>query len=180
MEFGLYAQGSANYLRVFPRDQLLILTDLDMRNSSLEVFKRVCRFLEIDDTFVPMGISVPRNQGAYSSAFLSFIQSMNHRGVTHDLSTGLVTLRPGFVGWTARRLALLGSRLSAATRVFLREQEPDVSLKTRAGLLDFYLPDIVKLEAMTKFDLSEWKVLRQTRKILPGAVSSRNKAQNAS
>jgi hypothetical protein len=66
------------------------------------------------------------------------------------------------LGWGARRLALLGSRLSAATRIFVREQEPAVSPNTRAALLDFYLPDIVKLEAMTNIDLSAWKVLRQT------------------
>jgi len=180
MEFGLYAEGIANYLRVFPRDQLLILTDLDMRNGSRDVFTRVCRFLEIDDTFVPMGLSVPRNQGVYFSPFLSFIQSMNHYGQTFDVSTGLVTLRPGFLGWSARRLALFGSRLSAATRILVREQEPAVSFKTRAALLGFYLQDIVKLEAMMEIDLSEWKVLHQTREVLPGAVSSRSKTGNVS
>lgn len=162
MEFGLYSEGIANYLRVFPRMQLLILTDLDMRKSSLDVFARACRFLEIDDTFVPMNISMPRNQGAYFSPFLSFIQSMNHYGQTFDASTGLVTLRPGLLGWSARHLALLGSRLSAATRLLVREQEPDVSCETRAGLLAFYLPDIVKLEAMMNIDLVAWKISPQT------------------
>jgi hypothetical protein len=133
-----------------------------MRDSSLEVFKRACRFLAIDDTFVPMGVSVPRNQGVYFSPFLSFVQSMTQLGQTYDGATGLVALRPGLLGWGARRLALLGSRLSAATRIFVREQEPAVSPNTKAALLDFYLPDIVKLEAMTNIDLSAWKVLRQT------------------
>jgi hypothetical protein len=95
----------------------------------------------------------------YFSPLLSFIQSMNNRGLAFDASTGLETVRPGLAGWSARRLALLVSRLSAATRRFVRQQEPAVSLKTRAGLLDFYLPDIVKLEAMTKLDLSAWKRL---------------------
>jgi hypothetical protein len=162
MGFGLYSEGIANYRRVYPRERLLILTDLDMRDSSLEVFKRACRFLAIDDTFVPMGVSVPRNQGVYFSPFLSFVQSMTQLGQTYDGATGLVALRPGLLGWGARRLALLGSRLSGATRIFVREQEPAVSPNTKAALLDFYLPDIVKLEAMTNIDLSAWKVLRQT------------------
>jgi Sulfotransferase family len=161
MGFGLYAEGIANYRRVFPPEQLLILTDLDMRNSSLDVFKRVCRFLEIDDGFVPRGISVPRNQGVYSSPLLSFVQSLNQRGRTYHASTGLDTLRPGFAGWGARRLAILVSRVSAAMRIFVRQQEPSVSLKTRAGLLAFYLPDIQKLEKMTDIELSAWKDLRQ-------------------
>jgi hypothetical protein len=161
MGFGLYSEGIANYRRVFPSEQLLILTDLDMRKGSLEVFRRVCRFLEVDDSFVPMGISVPRNQGVYFSPFLSFIQSMNHYGQTYHASTGLGTMRPGLIGWSARRLAVLGSRLSAATRIFVRQQEPAVSLKTREGLLDFYMPDIVKLEALTNLDLAAWKTLRE-------------------
>lgn len=157
MEFGLYAQGIANYLRVFPREQLLILTDLDMRGGSPDVFAHVCRFLGIDETFLPLGISMPRNLGVYSSPFLSFIQSVNRYGVTFDESTGLERMRPGLMGWSARRLGLLASRISAATRLFLRRQVPAVSYKTRAALLEFYLPDIVKLEQILKIDLSEWK-----------------------
>jgi hypothetical protein len=158
LDFGLYAQAIANYLRVFPRDQLLILTDLDMRGGSPEVFARACRFLGINDTFLPVSISVPRNQGVYSIPFLSFIRSVNRYGVVFDESTGVERMRPGLIGWSARRLGLLASRASAATRLFLRRQEPAVSHKTRAALLKFYLPDIVKLEETLKIDLSDWKV----------------------
>lgn len=157
LEFGLYSQGIANYRRVFSEEQMLILTDLDMRNGSLGVFKRTCRFLEVADDFVPAGISRPRNQGVYFPPFLSLIQSLNFRGQTFDAQTGWETLRQDFVGKAARRLAVLGSRMSAATRIFLRDQEPPISIKTRASLLEFYLPDIIKLEAMTNLDLSAWK-----------------------
>lgn len=158
LEFGRYSAAVANYRRLFPAEQLLILTDLDMRKDSLGVFRRVCQFLEIADEAVPMGISVPRNQGVYFSPFLAFIQSMNQRGLTYDPVTGMAVPRRGFIGWSARRLALLGSRLSAATRIFVRAQQPSVSLQTRSALLDFYRADIVALEAMTNFDLSPWKV----------------------
>ena len=162
MEFGLYAEGIGRYRGVFPSDQLLILTDLDMQSSSpAEVFKRVCRFVNIDDTFTPAGISMPRNQGVYFSPLLSFVQSMNHYGQSFDPATGLVTTRPGPVAWGARCLALLGSRLSAASRIFVRDQEPAVSPGTKARLLEFYLADIVKLEAMTNIDLAAWKRLPQ-------------------
>lgn len=157
LDFGRYAMGVENFRRVFAPGQLLLLTDLDMRTSSLEAFRRVCRFLEIEATSVPLGGVVPRNQGVYFSPFLRFIQAMNHHGQTYDAATGLVTLRPGLLGWGARRLALLGSRLSAAMRIFVRAQAPAVSAQTRAALLEFYLPDIVKLEAMTNMDLTPWK-----------------------
>lgn len=161
MDFGRYGMGVENFRRVFPPEQLLILTDLDMRNSPADVFSRVCRFLGIEPIEIPMRGSLPRNQGVYFLPLLRFIQSMNQYGQTYDPGSGLVTLRPGVLGWGARRLALFGSRVSAASRAFLRDQEPAVSLRTRAALLDFYLPDIIRLESMTNMDLSKWKIVRQ-------------------
>ena len=158
LDFGLYAQGIANYRRVFPSDRLLILTDLDMRNSALTVFKRSCRFIGVADDFVPSDILRPRNQGVYFSPFLSLIKSLNNRGLTFDSKTGRETLRPDFVGRAARRIAVLGSRMSAAARIFVRNQEPPISNETRMKLLEFYLPDILRLEEMTNTDLSEWKL----------------------
>jgi hypothetical protein len=160
MDFGLYGMGVENFRRLFPAEQLLVLTDLDMGATSLGVFRRACEFLGIESRSSPGGISVPRNQGVYSSPFLSFVQWMNHHGTTHDPVTGVLRLRPGPIAWAARRVALLGSRVSAATRIFVRPQEPEVSQHTRAALLDYYLPDIARLEAMTSMDLSAWKVGR--------------------
>jgi len=167
--FGLYAEGIARYLRLFPAEQLLVVTDQDLRLGARAVFQRACRFLQVDDSFVPSGISVPRNQGVYSLPVLSFIQSLNHYAHEYDVRTGVATSRPGPASWIARRLALLGSRLSGATRLLVREQRADVSLKTRADLLQFYLPDIVKLESMMNLDLSGWKVIARARPALPPA-----------
>lgn len=163
LQFGLYGQGIANYQRFFPADQVIILTDLDMRNSSLDVFKRACRFLGVANDFVPADIARPRNHGVYFSPFLSLIQSLNNCGQSFDAQTGMDTPREDLMGKTARRLAVLLSRMSAATRIFLRDQEPPISLNTRAKLLEFYLPDIVKLEELTKMDLSAWKSLSDDR-----------------
>lgn len=160
MDFGRYAMGIESFRRVFPTEQLLIITDMDMRRSSVEVFKRACRFLEIEETSALKGGLVPRNQGVYFLPFLRFIQRMSHYGQTYDPASNLATLRAGFLGWSARQLALYGSRLSAATRIFVRTQAPQVSAQTRAALLEFYLPDILKLEALTQLDLSAWKIVR--------------------
>jgi len=162
LQFGLYGQAIANYRLVFPADQMLILTDLDLRNSALDVFKRTCRFLGVENDFAPSDIERPRNQGVYFSPFLSLIQSLNNLGQSFDAQTGRETPRADLMGKTARRLAVLSSRMSAATRIFLRDQAPPISLNTRANLLDFYLPDIVKLEELTNMDLSAWKSLPES------------------
>lgn len=161
IDFGRYGMGVENFRRRFPPEQLLILTDLDMRNSPLDVFSRACGFLGIEQTAMPLQGSVPRNQGVYLLPVLRFIQRMNHYGQTYDAATGVARLRPGLLGWGARYLARLGSRASAASRTFVRAQEPAVSAKTRAALLEFYLPDIIRLEAMTNIDLSAWKIVRE-------------------
>ena len=157
LDFGRYAMGVENFYREFAPEQLLLLTDLEMRTSASDVFRHVCRFLGIEAIAVPSGGAVPRNQGVYFAPFLRFIQSMNRYGQIYDPATGLGTPRPGPFGWGARGIALFGSRLSAATRIFVRQQAPEISAQTRAALLEFYLPDIVKLEAMTNMDLTAWK-----------------------
>jgi Sulfotransferase domain len=161
LEFGLYAQGISNHLRVFPSEQLLVITDLELRKDLRGVFERACRFVGVADDFVPANIAMPRNQGAYFSPFLWLTMSLNRRGITFDAQTGLEHPRRDFVSWGARRLAVLTSRMSAATRLFVRDQEPTVSFKTRSGLLEYYLPDILKLQELTQIDLSPWKTLRQ-------------------
>lgn len=162
MEFGLYAQGIANHLKVFPKDQILVMTDLELRRDLRGVFKRACRFIGVDDSFMPANISMPRNNGIYSSGFLSLIMQLNQRGLSFDSQTGLEHPRRDLVGWAVRRLAVMGSRLSAATRRFVRDQEPAVSMKTRSGLLAYYLPDIMKLQELIQIDLTAWRSLGQT------------------
>ena len=162
LEFGLYARGISNHLRVFPKAQLLVMTDLELRSDSQAVFKRACKFVGVSDSYMPANISMPRNQGVYFSPFLSLIMRLNQGGLTFDSHTGLEHPRRDFAGWTMRQLAVLGSRMSAATRLFVRQQEPAVSLKIRSGLLQYYLPDILQLQEIIQMDLSAWRSLQQT------------------
>lgn len=162
LEYGLYAWGLSSYLQVFPRDQILIITDLELRRDSRGVFERACRFLGVTDAVVPANIAMPRNQGVYFSPVLSLIMWLNQRGLTFDRETGLEHPRQDLFGGAVRRLAVMVSRMSAATRLFVRDQEPLVSLETRSGLLEYYLPDILKLQELTQIDLTAWRSLRQT------------------
>jgi hypothetical protein len=161
LEFGLYARGITNHLKVFSRHQLLVMTDLELRTNHERVFKRACQFIGVADDFVPPNIAMPRNQGVYFSPFLSLIMRLNQRGLTFDAQTGLEHPRRSVSGWAMRQLAVLGSRMSAATRLFVRQQEPAVSANIRAGLLQYYLPDILQLQEMMQIDLAPWRSVRQ-------------------
>jgi hypothetical protein len=161
--FGCYGAGVEMFRRNFPADRLLIITDLELATDKREVFRRACRFIGIDDRFVPATIALPRNQGVYFTPILSVIQRLNSMGFTFDSHLGTETLRPGLRAAAARRLALSTSRLSALLRHFVHAQEPEVSPSTRQALLDYYRADIERLEKATGFDLRAWKSAVQTR-----------------
>jgi Sulfotransferase domain len=162
LDFGLYGAGIEAFRRYFPRDQLLILTDLELAADKRAVFRRACQFIGVDDGYMPTTIAMPRNQGVYFTPILSMIQRLNSLGFTFDPQLGTQTLRPGLRASTARRLAVSTSRLSALLRLFVHAQEPRVSRGVRLALLEYYRRDIDQLEKSTGFDLRAWKSLRCT------------------
>jgi hypothetical protein len=48
---GRYGEQIRRFLSVFPRDQLLVLLQADMRKRPAETLAELCRFLGVDDTF---------------------------------------------------------------------------------------------------------------------------------
>jgi hypothetical protein len=162
LDFGRYGTGVEMFRRYFRADRLLILTDLDLGADKREVFRRACRFIGVDDRFVPATIALPRNQGVYFTPILSMIQRLNSMGFTFDPQLGTQELRAGLPASAARRLAVSASRFSALLRQFVHAQEPEVSLRTRLALLDYYRTDIDQLEKSTGFDLRAWKSAAKT------------------
>ncbi len=163
LDFGCYGAGIEMFRRYFPASQLLILTDMDLAVDKRAVFRRACRFIDVDDDFVPATIDLPRNQGVYFTPILSMIQHLNSLGFTFDPQLGTEALRPGLLASAARRLAVSTSRLSALLRHFVHAQEPEVSPRMRLALLDYYRTDIDQLEKSTGFDLGAWKSAAGTR-----------------
>lgn len=157
LDFGRYAAGIDMFRRYFPADRLLILTDIELAADKREVFRRACRFVGVDDAFIPATIALPRNQGVYFTPILSVIQRLNSMGLTFDPQLGTEALRPGPAAYIARRLAVSTSRFSALLRHFVHAQEPEVSPHIRLALLAYYRTDIEQLEKSTGFDLSPWK-----------------------
>jgi hypothetical protein len=48
---GRYGEQIRRFLSVFPRDQLLVLLQADLRKRPAETLAELCRFLGVDDTF---------------------------------------------------------------------------------------------------------------------------------
>jgi hypothetical protein len=59
--FTQYARQLDPYVKHFGRDRILILTLNELTQNTQEVLKRVCRFLEIDPSFIFQSVDVVRN-----------------------------------------------------------------------------------------------------------------------
>jgi hypothetical protein len=157
LKFGLYAEGLSEYQRVFPDEQILVLTDLDLSLDSSTLFRRVCRFLGVADDFVPRNIAWRRNQGVYFLPLLSLIQSLNACGHAFVRASGVVAPRSNILAKTARVSAVFASRVSAVSRMLSSNSRSVLSGEIRAQLLKYYLPDIEHLEDLLKMNLDAWK-----------------------
>jgi hypothetical protein len=159
LKFGFYAAGLSEYRRVFSEEQILVLTDLDLRRDSSGLFRRVCRFLGVADDFMPRAISWRRNQGVYFLPFLSLIQALNACGHAIVRTTGVIAPRSNIFAKTARVSAVFASRVSGASRMLPFNSRSVLSAEIKAQLLEYYLSDIQNLEAITKINLGAWKNL---------------------
>jgi hypothetical protein len=157
LKFGLYAAGLSEYVRLFPHERIIVFTDMDLNRDSADLFKQVCRFVGVTDGFVPKTISLRRNQGVYSLPLLALIRSLNAWGHAFVRPTGVAEQRRDILARTARFSAVFASRVSGFSRMLAYDSGPVISAEIRARLLEYYLPDINKLESMMSVDLGAWK-----------------------
>jgi hypothetical protein len=138
-----YATQLEQYLELFPREQVLVVDQHDLRHDRLATLQRIFRFLEVDDTFVSP----------------EFNQELNTHGQK----------RRAFAGYSAARKALLaagakwlpaGARARAGSRlrsVFSRPLErPD--LPQRAGLTALLGEEADRLRTLTGMEFPHWSV----------------------
>jgi hypothetical protein len=137
-EVGRYAQQVERYRELFPSGQLLWLLYDDLRRDQTGTFQRIFRFLDVDDTFVPIleqrvNVSgVPRHRGLYNVV---------HKGA-----------RP-FKSWLPDAWV---NRLRGPANQALLRAAPGINPATRAELLAYYRDDILKTARLIGRDLSHW------------------------
>jgi hypothetical protein len=107
----------------FPRDRLFVVLFDDLRDRPQETYAGVCRFLGIDDRFMP------RRLGERVNRYVGF-RSMRIRGIRRQLPS---TLRIGRI--VGRLNAREGSYPSMApeTRAKLRGTSPPTSTASQSG-----------------------------------------------
>ncbi len=147
--YGMYAQHLTRYLKVYPRENILILTDATPFDAGRlgEAF----RFLDIDPTFRPRALTKRVNEGVYSLARIRFIRSRNR----FVFSSDLLHRRTGLRAWLVNT-AVMGTDW-ALLRTLVGNHKPQVSSELRGRLYERYRGEIGSLEKLIGEDLSAWR-----------------------
>jgi hypothetical protein len=151
---GEYGRILAGFLRMFPREQLLVLFSNDLAQDTRRVLSSVFGFVGVDPNFVPANLG-----DRYRSAAVR----QRIRGLNLNLwQARLADLRPARALWhrvpTDMRGTITAAASVAAYRVelwnALRDvQGEDMEASVRQELIAHFLPDGEKLSAMLDVDL---------------------------
>ena len=139
---GLYAEQLERYYRAFGAEQLMIFKHEDLLADPVGVVQRICRFLAVDDSFVP-DVSVKyKVSGTPRSPAL-------HRLLARPTLPRRM-LRPLLPRTFRRRLL---ERLKQAN---MKPARPEIPSSARALLLQDYRDDIARTQQLVELDLTSW------------------------
>ena len=139
---GLYAAWLKSWYALFAPEQIKIVLFDDLQGDPLGTYADICRFLEIDATFVP-NLTVRNKGGAMKNRRLGVLYEKLKK---HPLRRVLDPLLPD-----KARQAI------AQARDQNLEEPPPMPVPLRERLNAFYRDDIAALEQLLHRDLSAWK-----------------------
>lgn len=149
VEQGFYAKHLENWLRYFPREQVLILLVEDISNDPLRVATDIYRFLGIDESIHPAAIADRRNQSVESR----FPTLLRIKKRIYD-----VTRSPG-LGWLWSLASGVGLRrlYRKLNNASTSGQMQSMDSATAAELRERFREDTERLEQILGRDLESWR-----------------------
>jgi len=150
LEYGRYHDNLQPFLKRFPRENVHLMLFEDIRADPGAAYRRICRFLEIDSSFVPGSL----DQRVNPRRVLRSRALRNLRCAVRDIIASTAAtrkLRAGLVRLGVDRIAL---------KLFLLNQKPGtvppLAPKTRRRLGEFFRKDNEALGELLNRDLSHW------------------------
>lgn len=137
-----YTRFLRTWVEDFDSDRLMFILAENLRHSLLGEVERLYRFLDVDDTYVPVQVrqhnpgGIPKNKRL--NQVIHYLQKHPYK---HSLASALPsTVRTAF------------------NRVYVEnlEKAPAMSPKTRDFLDDYFEVDIAELSQLIELDLSVW------------------------
>lgn len=139
---GLYYATLQDWYAHFDKQQVMIVLFDDLVRDALGTFADICRFLEIDDTFVP-DLAVRNKGGAMKNQRLG---RFYERLKKHPLRQAINPLVP-----EGLRQKMIDTRNSNF------EEPPPMPPDLARRLYDYYREDVERLETLIERNLSSWK-----------------------
>lgn len=139
---GLYGQLMAEWYARFDHSQIKIILFENLVRDGLGVFADLCRFLGVDDSFVP-DLTVRNKGGVMKNQRLG---RLYERLKKHPIRQAIDPLMP-----EGLRRKLMDTRNSNF------EEPPPMPADMVSRLRAFYRDDIERLESLAQLDLSAWK-----------------------
>ncbi len=140
IQVGYYGEQLQRYYEIFSPSQIKVCLYEDLQEKPVELIQDICRFVKIDDTFVPNMALRPNQSGVpKNKAIHSFVTKPN-------LLKNL--LKP-----------LLSERFRHNIKNQLKYQnleKPPMSKKAKQYLINLYREDIIKCQDLINRDLSPW------------------------
>ncbi len=146
VEKGMYYKHLKVYLSLFDKNQIKVIFYDDIKKRPEAVIKDLYRFLEVDDSFIPLNI---RDKANYAKA------SRIRVGVVmmNSIVKILVRVKMAFLVRFLRRLKINKLLLKI---ISTKLEYPPMRPETRAYLGDIFYNDIKNLETELGIDLSHW------------------------
>jgi hypothetical protein len=156
VEYGMYGKHLARFSELFPRSQLGVWTDEDLRSNVQGVLDGVCRLLGVSDDINPNALGRRPNEGIFSLPRLRLLQVRNRLVYVYNGDRTKVTLRRSrSLQWTARLAFAAVDRLLMA-KVF-KANRPTLAADVREQLRLRYDDDLRLAEELLGRSLAMWR-----------------------
>lgn len=170
IEYGFYYEQLTRYLRLFAREQLLVISYDDLQRDPLRVLRQVFRFLEVEENYVPRALGKKPKESVYSLPRLRLLARANRTFFYDYIQYGenRLALRPKMraAPMLAYRTCVAYDRL-VMSRLF-RNEKPRLSDALIEQFQELYQDDIAALKASLGIDLAS---------TYAGAQSGRDKSR---
>lgn len=137
-EVGKYSKQVNRYLELFDRKKILVLKFEEFIKEPIENYKKICKFLDIDSTFIPIIETKNQDRGVRSKA----LQKITEK--TQKTSIGKI----------AMKIPITGKMYTKINRPIASRDKLKVELRTK--LIKDLKPDINNLSKILNIDFSNW------------------------
>lgn len=156
LEFGKYHKYLSMYQHYLETGRMLLIRQEDLLSDPDRNFRRAFEFLDVDPRFCPMRQKAMRQAGHYNLISQRILRARTAVAF-HKNEQNTRAFRRNSL---ARRLS--GKALYFASTLLseyvLDNRKPKLSDACTASLYGYYRDDVEKLEALTGWDLSSWKI----------------------